>query len=111
LGAAEDLPVSRQVALAVEPLDAHVYRDGKDLGTSPVVLDVQEGQPIAVEIRREGFKPRTVKLDGTSAKASVKLEHSVSERGMQRARADHASRTKSKLKPNLASGEIINPWE
>src|SRR5690606_30010613 len=35
-------PVSRQVVLAVEPIDAHVFRGETDLGQSPVFVDINE---------------------------------------------------------------------
>jgi hypothetical protein len=111
---ADDLTVTRQVALAVEPLDAHVYRNQKDLGTSPVVVDVEEGKVAEIEIRREGYKSRIIKLDGTTPKASVKLERVPSGRVVPASRPQPSSKReppKSKPKPAIGGGEIVNPWE
>jgi len=118
--APDDMAVIRQVALGVEPMDAHVFRDGRDMGTSPVVVDVEEGKNVEIEIRRDGFKSRTIKIDGTAPKASVKLERSaaVRLRGRPYARpqkpppqAQPSSPPKSKPKPNIGGSEIVNPWE
>jgi serine/threonine-protein kinase len=108
---ADDFAVVRQVALAVEPLDARVYREGSDLGTSPVVLDIEEGKPIEIEIRREGFKSRTIQLDGTTPKASVKLERIPVARSGRRARPPSAAKQNTKKQPSIANGDIVNPWE
>jgi eukaryotic-like serine/threonine-protein kinase len=112
----EDFAVMRQVALAVEPLDARVYRGGQDLGTSPVVVEVEEGKILNIEIRRDGYKPRIIKLDGTTPKASVKLERVAPAGRSPRARPDKAGHgqapaQKPKPKSNLGGGEIVNPWE
>jgi serine/threonine-protein kinase len=111
----EDFAIMRQVALAVEPLDARVYRGGQDLGTSPVVIEVEEGKIVNIEIRRDGYKSRTIKLDGTSPKASVKLERVAAPARWTRARPEklpgQAPSQKPKPKPNLGGGEIVNPWE
>jgi hypothetical protein len=104
----------RQVALGVEPLDARVYRGGQDLGTSPVVIEVEEGKIVNIEIRRDGYKSRTIKLDGTSPKASVKLERVATPARWTRTRPEKspgAPPQKPKPKPNLGGGEIVNPWE
>jgi serine/threonine-protein kinase len=113
----DDFAIMRQVALGVEPLDARVYRGGQDLGTSPVVLEVEEGKIVNIEIRRDGYKSRTIKLDGTSPKASVKLERVATPARWTRARPEKLPRQapsqkpKPKPKPNLGGGEIVNPWE
>ncbi|HMJ10410.1 MAG TPA: serine/threonine-protein kinase [Polyangiaceae bacterium] len=112
----DDFAVMRQVALAVEPLDARVFRGGQDLGTSPVVIEVEEGKIVNIEIRRDGYKTRVVKLDGTTPKASVKLERTATATRWPRARPAEKPRgqapaAKSKPKSNLGGGEIVNPWE
>jgi serine/threonine-protein kinase len=115
--APDEMAVIRQVALAVEPVDSHVFRNGRDLGTSPVVVDIEEGKNVEIEIRRDGFKSRTIKIDGTAPKAIVKLERSAPPRAYGRPRAQKAappqpsSPPKSKPKPNIGGGEIVNPWE
>lgn len=117
--AANDLAVIRQVALAVEPLDAHVFRNDKDLGTSPVVLDVEEGKAMDIEIRRDGYKTRTIKVDGTQPKASVKLERiPVSGHFVPHAKTPDKtpvpaplSAPKPKPKSGIGGGEIVNPWD
>ncbi|MEZ4226452.1 MAG: serine/threonine-protein kinase [Polyangiaceae bacterium] len=61
------------VALVMSPLDARVFIDGKDLGSMPVSVDVPEGEIVSVEIKRNGYFPRKVKLDGSKQKKLVRL--------------------------------------
>jgi hypothetical protein len=75
----------RQVVLATEPLDALVYLDGKNIGSSPVVVDVVDGQKAKLEIRRSGYRSKEVTIDGTEGRLSVRLEKAGSVRSAPRA--------------------------
>jgi serine/threonine-protein kinase len=90
----------RQVVLATEPLDAIVYLDGKSIGSSPVVVDVVEGERAKLEIRRSGYKTKEVTVDGTEGRLSVRLE----KLGPTRA----APRTTNKTKG--PSNDLGDPW-
>ncbi|MET0594275.1 MAG: protein kinase, partial [Polyangiaceae bacterium] len=50
----------KHVLFASEPLDSHVFQNGQDLGATPLTVDVPVGQKVAVEVRRDGYKPQTV---------------------------------------------------
>jgi len=64
----------KKVEVTVDPVDAHVFRNGQHLGTSGLVIAVKEGTKVEIEIRREGFKTKKVVLDGSQAKTLVRLE-------------------------------------
>jgi hypothetical protein len=66
-------PAKKQVVLAIEPIDAEVFAGSEKLGQSPVVLELGEGEKKTVEIKRDGFKPKTLTVDTSEPKLSVKL--------------------------------------
>ncbi len=66
-------PAPINVVLGVEPPDAHVFRGGEDLGTGPVLVPVQSGSPVELEVRREGYLSESLVLDGTVLKKLVSL--------------------------------------
>ena len=116
----------KRVVLAVEPIDAHVFRGDQDLGESPVDVEIDEGSKVLLEIRREGFKTRKLTLDGSEARQSVKMERDAQvalkapvpkARPQPKAGAPKAgqvkgadSKTKPKPKPAIGGGEIVDPW-
>ncbi len=106
-------PTGKQVLLAAEPIDAHVFRDGEDLGQSPVMLTVEPSKPIALEIRRPGYKPEKVTLDGSIAREIVKLDKVARAGAAYRAPAKKADAAPAAKKPKSGIGgsEIVNPWE
>lgn len=73
-GAPADAKVVHRVVLATEPENAQVSRDNKSLGTSPVLVEVEEGKPVVVEIAKKGYKSRSVAIDGSDSKPKIKLE-------------------------------------
>ncbi len=107
---------SKQVLLAVEPIEAHVFRDGADLGQSPVMVSVEEGKTVELEIQREGFKPEKVALDGSKTRQVVKLDRLP----RPTAAANHTPPAKrpevaappsaKKPRPSIGGSEIVNPW-
>jgi serine/threonine-protein kinase len=62
-----------QVLFSVEPLDAHVFRGALDLGTGPFLFQIPGGRPLALEIRRDGYRTRRVNLDGSEKRLGIKL--------------------------------------
>jgi len=118
-----DQAPSKQVLLAVEPLDAHVYKGNIDLGTSPLVLDLTEGEVVALRVQREGYKAQELQLDGTLARRTVKLERIQAQASASKAAAGPAPAprprakqpppepaAKPKAKTGIGGGEIVNPW-
>ena len=112
----EPLTLSRQVALAVVPAEAHVYDGERDLGTSPVVLEVEEGKTLTLSVRMEGYKELELAIDGSKARESVKLERlpaktSHAPRPTAKKPDPKAAEAKPKKKAGMGGGEIVNPWD
>ena len=105
---------AKQVMLVAEPINAHVYRDEKDLGQSPVMISVKDGQPVELEIRREGYKPEQITLDGTKARELVKLDKIARAGAVYHAppakKAEPAIVPTKKPRPAIGGSEIVNPW-
>ena len=104
----------RQVTITTEPIDAHIFVDGKDLGEQPIAVDVPEDKNVEVQIVREGFKNARLVLDGSEGKQSIKLEKvqavaRPAKPGKPSATAAPKP-TATKKRPSLGSGEIIDPW-
>jgi serine/threonine-protein kinase len=104
----------KHVLIATEPLDSHVFRDGADLGSAPLTVDVAAGQIAQIEIRREGYKSQTKALDGTQAKVTLKLEKTPGARPRSgpgaRPAAESEPRPAPAQPPSMGAGEIVNPW-
>jgi serine/threonine-protein kinase len=112
----ESLTLTRQIALAVVPQEAHVYQGDKDLGVSPVLLDVEEGKSLLLSVRMDGYKELELTVDGSKPRESVKLERLKPAGGGYVARPaakkpPAATETKPKKKAGMGGGEIVNPWD
>jgi serine/threonine-protein kinase len=94
------------VLFAAEPLDAHVFHGDVDLGATPITLEVPKGGELTVEVRRPGYRPRTVVVDGSEKRVSTKLAAATDRPRVARP----APRGKSRSKGWDRSSEIINPW-
>jgi serine/threonine-protein kinase len=64
---------TRDVALVLFPLDAHVVVGDRDLGAMPVTVKVPEGQTVNAEVRRDGYWTRKLRLDGSKTRIVVGL--------------------------------------
>jgi hypothetical protein len=64
---------NRTVALVFSPIDGEVFRDGKSLGGMPVTVSVAPNESFELEIRREGFYPKRVPVDGARPVIVVQL--------------------------------------
>jgi serine/threonine-protein kinase len=103
----------RQVTIATEPLDAHIFQDGKDLGQAPVNVEVPEGKNVELQIVREGYKNARVVLDGSEGTQAIKLEKVAVAPRPSKAPKPQTAQPKpaaTKKRPSLGSGEIIDPW-
>ncbi|MCA9631278.1 MAG: protein kinase [Myxococcales bacterium] len=61
------------VAIVVSPIDAHVFRAGRDLGAMPVTIHVIPGEKIQVEVKRDGFHTKNLTLSGKRRRVVVEL--------------------------------------
>ena len=104
---------SKQVLLAAEPIDAHVFRAEQDLGQSPVMVPVDAGHSVELEIRRDGYKTEKVTLDGSSTREVVKLGKLARAAGPIRpmpGKPIQAGTPAKKPKSAIGGSEIVNPW-
>jgi serine/threonine-protein kinase len=111
----EEVQITSQVVLGIEPSTAHVFQGDKDLGMSPVVVNVPENQQVNVEVRQEGYATQTLKLDGTQQKMSVALEplkprHTAPKNTAPKAPLVDPKQKKPKSGSQIGGGEIVNPW-
>jgi serine/threonine-protein kinase len=106
-------PAVKSVALAVEPLDAHVFNGNVDLGPSPVMVDVPVGSRVELQIVRAGYKPGKVTLDGSEARKVVSLDKVAGRnvpRALAAAKPEKAPAAPAKKRPSVGGGDIVNPW-
>jgi serine/threonine-protein kinase len=106
---------SKQVLLAAVPIDAHVFRDTEDLGQSPVMVTVEDGHSVELEIRREGYKSDKITLDGSKTREIVNLDKVTRTGAGYRApptlpKRAEASTPQKKPKSTYGGGEIQDPW-
>jgi len=62
------------VLVSVDPSDATIVRDGNNLGTSPVLLSLADGEIANLVVTRRGFKEKAVPVDISKPKVMVKLD-------------------------------------
>lgn len=74
------LKVIYKVILATEPAKAVVTLGDKNLGPSPVLIEIEEGKPVTLEVAKKGYKSRSVSVDGSDLKPTVRLEPITSPR-------------------------------
>jgi eukaryotic-like serine/threonine-protein kinase len=75
----EPLPV--HVLLGVAPPTAHVFLDGRDLGASPVSIDVPAKALVTVEVRHPDYITKQMQLDGSEVRVNVELDSKNKKRG------------------------------
>ena len=104
---------SKQVLLAAVPIDAHVFRNTEDLGQSPVMVTVDEGQSVDLEIRRDGYKSDKITLDGSKTREVVTLDKLARAGATYRpvaGKKPEATVVAKKPKATIGGSEIENPW-
>jgi hypothetical protein len=111
----EEVQITSQVVIGIDPPTAHVFQGDKDLGVSPVVVNVPENQQVNVEVRQEGYATQTLKLDGSQQKMSVALEplkprHTAPKNTALKAAPVDPKLKKPKSGSQIGGGEIVNPW-
>jgi serine/threonine-protein kinase len=76
------------VKLTASPLSAKAYVDGVPIQL-PTSIEVQEGKPVSVEIRADGFVSQLIRLDGTEPERSVKLAKETTRPASSKAGPSH----------------------
>jgi serine/threonine protein kinase len=102
----------RHVLFASEPLDSHVFQNGQDLGAQPLTVDVPVGEKVTVEVRRDGYRPQKLVLDGSDARVKVRLARMSGRPSARPANGGEGSKPAATggSGPSLGSGDIVNPW-
>jgi serine/threonine-protein kinase len=106
-------PEMRRVLFASEPLDSHVFQNGRDLGPQPLTVDIPAGGKVTVEVRRDGYRPQTLSLDGSEAKVKIRLSRVAGGRspGQRPAAGPDAKPAAAPASPPpFGGGDIVNPW-
>jgi serine/threonine-protein kinase len=68
-----DLPATlHPVAVAVDPADAKITRDGTEL-KPPVLLELKDGETASLAVSRAGFVAQTVTIDSSESSKLIKL--------------------------------------
>ncbi|MGC4090523.1 MAG: hypothetical protein QM756_22170 [Polyangiaceae bacterium] len=62
-----------EVHFVLSPIDSHVFRGDEDLGPMPVSVQVEEGSPATLTVRRKGYMTRKVVVDGSDTRVVVGL--------------------------------------
>lgn len=66
--------VTMTVNLAAEPIDAHVFRGREDLGQIPILIQLRPGQKEHLTLRRAGYKPYPLEVDGSKPSYAIRME-------------------------------------
>jgi serine/threonine-protein kinase len=104
--------VKKTVTLTIQPADAHAFLADKDLGPSPVKIEIEEGISTEIEIRRKGFKSSTITLDGSQEKSSVRLERERSGNPTRPPRPpNNPNNPNDHPNPPNNPNDLDNPWK
>lgn len=111
-------PATKEIAVGIDPIDAHVFNGEVDLGSSPVLVKVAEGEKLELSVRHDGYKTESITVDGSQPKLTVRLQKGKTAAagavvaGPKPTAKDPTPVDKPKPKPKPAGGgEIVNPWE
>jgi serine/threonine protein kinase len=109
---AQESPKTTRVAIAVAPLSAHVFDGDKDLGQSPVMVEVG-AEPLTLTARLLGYEDRELSIDGSQEKVSVELVRSKKKKTDASSSMTSPSAVTSpspKPRPSGDSG-LVDPWD
>lgn len=101
-----------QVAIAVAPLSAHVFDGEKDLGQSPVMVEVGTA-PLVLTARLTGYADREITIDGSEKKVSVELEK-VKKKAttkMVAPASGPAAAPAPRPRPRSSDDGLVDPWD
>jgi eukaryotic-like serine/threonine-protein kinase len=119
---ANDVASPSKVLLGVAPTKAHVFLGGRDLGESPVSIDVPPGGVTTVEVRHPSYETKQLELDGSEGKLSIELvsKNKKKKRGKGSRKASSGTGSKSSVSSSQAErptedesigGQLfVEPW-
>jgi len=108
---ADPLPPPKKmtpVAVAAFPETAAVYRDGALVHQAPCSIEIEEGKPVTIEVRADGYDTETLTLDGTETSKVVKLKRPAGARqgGVLKPPPD-----KGPKKGTNGGTDVRDPWK
>jgi serine/threonine protein kinase len=117
-------PALVQVLLGVAPTAAHVFQGERDLGSSPVSIDVPKGSLVEVEVRHPGYQTQILELDGSEPRKSVELVSKNKKKKRSKSRRSQGSaeplleeeapfpRASGSQTPAEIGGQLfVEPWQ
>lgn len=70
--------VNKEVVIQPEPEDATIWAEGKKLGIGERMVYASADDKVQIKVDRQGYKARTLVVDGSQARVKVKLERDAS---------------------------------
>ncbi|APR87686.1 serine/threonine protein kinase [Minicystis rosea] len=104
---AAPVPVKKTaVAVAALPDTAQVWQNGAAVHQVPWSVEVEEGKPVTIEIKAEGFETETLILDGSEVSKMIKLK--AINKGPRPGVGKGGG--KGPGKKGGKGGEVLDPW-
>ena len=97
------------VAVAATPDTAQIFRDGALVHQVPYSIEVEDGKPVTIEVRAEGYETDTLILDGAEQSKMVKLHFAKGARPAGTGLKPGGKGVKNGGKPEN-KGEVRDPW-
>jgi serine/threonine-protein kinase len=96
------------VAISAVPDTAEVLRDGEPPHKVPWTVEVEEGKPVTVEIRADGFHSETLTVHASDEGKTVKLKWAG--KGKPKGAGAVGKPPPSKGGSSKTGGEVLDPW-
>jgi eukaryotic-like serine/threonine-protein kinase len=103
------------------PSEAEVYRNGKEIGMTPLQMRLKDNETTELEIRLDGYETKTIVLDPSQPKPRIKLKKKAeavlpAKKVQKRKTAAPEAKPQPKKKPtskpkkNTTDQEVVDPW-
>jgi len=89
------------VAVAALPDTAQVWQNGTMLHQVPWTIEIEDGKPVTIEIKADGYETETLTLDGTDTSKMIRLKY---------ARGRFPGKGRPPGKKGGKGGDVIYPW-
>jgi eukaryotic-like serine/threonine-protein kinase len=104
----------KSVQLVSEPSDAEAFQDNESMGKLPIKIVVPEGKTLTIELRRDGYKTKELKIDGKKDRIDAKLVKTTktgSGAAPNTANTNIVRPPPIRRPPPTPGGDIIDPWK
>jgi eukaryotic-like serine/threonine-protein kinase len=91
---------AKPVAITATPDIAVIYRDNQPVHQVPWSIEVEEGKTVTIEVRADGWEPKSLDLDGSEGSRVVKLV----KRFVGGAKPSGAQ-------PGTKPSDLVDPWK